>query len=576
MFSNTAVPKYYGRFREKVINGEIPVNREVEMEMNRVDALIRNPGIYYDSDAIDGWISFCENELTLTDGSEFFMVDSFKLWGEQVFGWYYFIDKNVWNPKKQEFEVRRICKRLTNRQYIILGRGGAKSMYDACIQAYFLNVDTETTTQIVTAPTMRQADETLSPIRTAIARARGPLFAFLTEGSLQNTTGSKMNRQKLASTKKGIENMLTNSIIEVRPMSIDKLQGLRCKVCVVDEWLSGDTREDPVLALREGASKLDDWLIVCTSSEGNVRNGVGDTMKMQLMKILKGEIDDPHCSIWYYRLDDIKEVGNPRMWVKANPNLNYTVTYETYQQEVELMESDPMTRNETLAKRFGIPTEGLTYFFTYQETLCHKAFTVNKMSCTMGMDLSQGDDFCAFTFLFPLGGGRYGVKTRSYVSSYKVEKLQEAMQEKYRHFVKEGTLCVMDCIVLDMMEVYEDIDNFILENEYDINAVGYDPYNATKFIEKWISENGDYNVFVVRQGVKTESVPLGELKQLAEHGDLIFDEELMSFAMGNCIAVEDTNGNRKLFKKRHEEKIDNVAALLDAWVAYSRAIEDFE
>ena len=576
MFSNTAVPKYYGRFREKVINGEIPVNREVEMEMNRIDALIRNPGIYYDSDAIDGWISFCENELTLTDGSEFFMVDSFKLWGEQVFGWYYFIDKNVWNPKKQEFEVRRICKRLTNRQYIILGRGGAKSMYDACIQAYFLNVDTETTTQIVTAPTMRQADETLSPIRTAIARARGPLFAFLTEGSLQNTTGSKMNRQKLASTKKGIENMLTNSIIEVRPMSIDKLQGLRCKVCVVDEWLSGDTREDPVLALREGASKLDDWIIVCTSSEGNVRNGVGDTMKMQLMKILKGEIDDPHCSIWYYRLDDIKEVGNPRMWVKANPNLNYTVTYETYQQEVELMESDPMTRNETLAKRFGIPTEGLTYFFTYQETLCHKAFTVNKMSCTMGMDLSQGDDFCAFTFLFPLGGGRYGVKTRSYVSSYKVEKLQEAMQEKYRHFVKEGTLCVMDCIVLDMMEVYEDIDNFILENEYDINAVGYDPYNATKFIEKWISENGDYNLFVVRQGVKTESVPLGELKQLAEHGDLIFDEELMSFAMGNCIAVEDTNGNRKLFKKRHEEKIDNVAALLDAWVAYSRAIEDFE
>lgn len=576
MFSNTAVPKYYGRFREKVINGEIPVNREVEMEMNRIDALIRNPGIYYDSDAIDGWISFCENELTLTDGSEFFMVDSFKLWGEQVFGWYYFIDKNVWNPKKQEFEVRRICKRLTNRQYIILGRGGAKSMYDACIQAYYLNVDTETTTQIVTAPTMRQADETLSPIRTAIARARGPLFAFLTEGSLQNTTGSKINRQKLASTKKGIENMLTNSIIEVRPMSIDKLQGLRCKVCVVDEWLSGDTREDPVLALREGASKLDDWLIVCTSSEGNVRNGVGDTMKMQLMKILKGEIDDPHCSIWYYRLDDIKEVGNPRMWVKANPNLNYTVTYETYQQEVELMESDPMTRNETLAKRFGIPTEGLTYFFTYQETLCHKAFTVNKMSCTMGMDLSQGDDFCAFTFLFPLGGGRYGVKARSYVSSYKVEKLQEAMQEKYRHFVKEGTLCVMDCIVLDMMEVYEDIDNFILENEYDINAVGYDPYNATKFIEKWISENGDYNVFVVRQGVKTESVPLGELKQLAEHGDLIFDEELMSFAMGNCIAVEDTNGNRKLFKKRHEEKIDNVAALLDAWVAYSRAIEDFE
>lgn len=576
MFSNTAVPKYYGRFREKVISGEIPVNREVEMEMNRIDALIRNPGIYYDSDAIDGWISFCENELTLTDGSEFFMVDSFKLWGEQVFGWYYFIDKNVWNPKKKEFEVRRICKRLTNRQYIILGRGGAKSMYDACIQAYFLNVDTETTTQVVTAPTMRQAEETLSPIRTAIARARGPLFAFLTEGSLQNTTGSKMNRQKLTPTKKGIENLLTNSIIEVRPMSIDKLQGLRCKVCVVDEWLSGDTREDPVLALREGASKLDDWLIVCTSSEGNVRNGVGDTMKMQLMKILKGEIEDPHCSIWYYRLDDIKEVGNPRMWVKANPNLNYTVTYETYQQEVELMESDPMTRNETLAKRFGIPTEGLTYFFTYQETLCHKAFTVNKMSCTIGMDLSQGDDFCAFTFLFPLGGGRYGVKTRSYVSSYKVEKLQEAMQEKYRHFVKEGTLCVMDCIVLDMMEVYEDIDNFILENEYDINAVGYDPYNATKFIEKWISENGDYNVFVVRQGVKTESVPLGELKQLAEHGDLIFDEELMSFAMGNCIAVEDTNGNRKLFKKRHEEKIDNVAALLDAWVAYSRAIEDFE
>lgn len=576
MFSNTAVPKYYGRFREAVLNGELPICREIGMEMNRIDKLIANPGVYYDSDAIDGWIKFCERELTLTDGSPFHMLDSFKLWGEQVFGWYYFVNRKIWSPKLNKYVTKRICKRLINKQYIILGRGGSKSMYDSTIQNYFLNIDTETTHQITTAPTMRQAEEVLSPIRTAITRAPGPLFQFLTEGSINNTTGSKINRQKLCSTKKGIENFLTNSLLEIRAMSIDKLQGLRCKIATVDEWLSGDIKEDVVLALVQGASKLDDYLVVCTSSEGNVRNGAGDSIKLNLLRILKGEYEAIDTSIWYYRLDDIEEVSDPRMWIKANPNLGITVTYETYQKEVEQAENDPATRNETLAKRFGIPLEGLTYFFTYQETRVHKKFTVDKMMCAMGADLSQGDDFCAFTFLFPLHNGSFGIKTRSYVSSFKVDKLQEAMRLKYDEFVDEDTLCIMDCVVLDMDEVYEDLLAFIDDHDYDVSAFGYDPYNAKEFVDRWITEHGDYGVTVVRQGVKTESVPLGELKSLAESDDLIFDEQLMSFAMGNAITIEDTNGNRKLLKRRHEEKIDNVSALVDSWVAYKLVKDIFE
>lgn len=578
--SNTAVPKYYGEFRDKVVSGEIPVCETIAMEMNRIDRLIANPGIYYDEDAINGYIDFCEHELTLTDGSDLHLLDTFKLWAEQVYGWYYFVDRSVYEPgtngENGRYVRKRIKKRLINKQYLIVARGAAKSMYGSTIQAFHLNVDTETTLQITTAPTMRQADEVMSPFRTAITRARGPLFKFLTEGSLQNTTGSKATRVKLASTKKGIENFLTGSLLEIRPMSVDKLQGARPKICTIDEWLSGDVREDVVGALEQGASKLDDYLIIAMSSEGTVRNGVGDSIKMELMSILKGEYDNPHVSIWYYRLDDVKEVANPETWAKAQPNIGKTVTYETYQLDVERAENNPATRNDILAKRFGIPMEGYTYFFTYEETIPHRKQGYWRQVCALGADLSQGDDFCAFTFLFPLGGETFGVKTRSYITADTLFKLPPAMRQKYDEFIQEGTLFVMDGTILDLEEVYEDLDRHIIEYEYDVRAFGYDPYNAKSFVERWERENGPYGVETVRQGVKTESVPLGELKRLAENRTLLFDEELMAFTMGNCIVLEDTNGNRKLYKKRRDQKIDNVAAMMDAFVAYKLNKDAFD
>lgn len=580
MLSNTAVPIYYGEFRDQVLRGIIPVNREIAMEMNRIDNLIASPNIYYDDEAINGFVDYCENELTLTDGSDLFLLDTFKLWAEQIFGWYYFQEKSVYEPSENNrgghFVRRMVKKRLTKKQYLIVARGAAKSMYASCIQSYFLNIDPDTTQQITTAPTMRLADEVMSPIRTSINRARGPLFKFLTEGSLQNTTGSKADRVKLASTKLGIQNFLTGSILEVRPMSIDKLQGARCKIATVDEWLSGDVREDVIGALEQGASKLDDYLIVAMSSEGTVRNGSGDTIKMELMDILKGDFNAPHVSIWYYRLDDISEVNNPKMWLKANPNLGKTVQYEVYQEDVERAEKAPSTRNDILAKRFGIPMEGFTYFFTFEETIPHKRRDFWNMPCAMGADLSQGDDFCAFTFVFPLANESYGIKTRSYISSRTLMKLPRAMREKYEIFMNEGSLMVLDGTVLDINEVYEDLEDFIDANEYDVRCLGYDPYNAKEFVNRWQIENGEYGIVKVIQGSKTESVPLGELKKLSEDRMLLFDEELMSFAMGNCITLEDTNGNRKLYKKRYEEKIDNVAAMMDAWVAYKLCKDAFE
>lgn len=578
--SNTAIPKYYGKFRDAVLRGEIPVCKEIAMEMNRIDDLIANPGVYYDADAVEGYVSYCEKELTLTDGEDLYLLDTFKLWAEQVFGWYYFVERSVYEPNKTghggRYVRRSIKKRLINKQFLIVARGAAKSMYGSTMQNYFLNIDPATTHQITTAPTMKQADEVLSPIRTAITRSRGPYFKFLTMGSIQNTTGSKALRQKLCSTKKGIENFLTGSLLEIRPMSIDKLQGLRPKVSTVDEWLSGDIREDVIGAIEQGASKMDDYLIIAMSSEGTVRNGAGDTIKMELMDILRGDYVNPHISIWYYKLDDIKEVNNPEMWVKANPNLGKTVTYETYQLDVERAEKAPATRNDILAKRFGIPMEGYTYFFSYEETIPHRRQDYWNMCCAMGVDLSQGDDFCAFTFLFPLRNGCFGVKARSYISSRTQMKLPVAMRKKYDDFCKEGSLVVLDGTVLDMMDVYDDLERYLNETGYDIRAVGFDPYNAREFIERWCRENGDYCVEKVIQGAKTESVPLGELKTLSEDRMLIFDEELMSFAMGNCITLEDTNGNRKLLKRRYEEKIDNVSALMDAWVAYKLHKEEFE
>ena len=578
--SNTAVPKYYGQFRDAVIRGEIPVCNQVAMQMNRIDILIANPGIYYDDEAVEGWIKYCENELTLTDGSDLNLLDSFKLWGEEVFGWYYFVERSVYEPNEDghggHYVNKYIKKRLINKQYLIVGRGAAKSLYESCIQSYFQNVDTTTTHQITTAPTMKLAEEVMSPMRTAIARARGPLFKFLTEGSLQNTTGSKANRMKLAPTKKGIENLLTNSLIEVRPMSVDKLQGLRCKIATVDEWLSGDIREDVIGAIEQGASKNDDYLIVAVSSEGTVRNGPGDTIKMELSDILKGDYINPHVSIWWYKLDSIDEVGNPDMWIKANPNLGKTVTYETYQLDVERAEKAPATRNDILAKRFGIPMEGYTYFFTYEETLPHRKRSYWGMPCALGADLSRGDDFCAFTFLFPLSSGCFGIKTRNYISSMTLAKLPAAMRIKYDQFINEGSLIVMEGTVLDMTEVYEDLDKHIVDRGYDIRSFGYDPYNAKDFVERWASENGPFGIEKVIQGAKTESVPLGELKKLSEERMLLFDENLMTFCMGNCIVMEDTNGNRKLLKKRHEQKIDSVAAMMDAYVSYKLNKDAFE
>ena len=578
--SNTATPIYYGKFRDAVIRGEIPVCKEISMEMNRIDDLIANPGIYYDDQAINGFIDYCENELTLTDGADLHLLDSFKLWAEQIFGWYYFVERSIFEPSPDghggHYVTKTVKKRLVNKQYLIVARGAAKSMYSSCIQNYFLNVDTTTTHQITTAPTMKQAEEILSPIRTSITRSRGPLFKFLTEGSIQNTTGSKANRMKLASTKKGIENFLTGSLLEIRPMSVNKLQGLRCKVATIDEWLSGDIREDVIGAVEQGASKLDDYLIVATSSEGTVRNGSGDTIKMELMEILKGEYINPHVSIWYYRLDDIEEVNNPRTWLKANPNLGKTVTYETYQLDVERAEKAPATRNDILAKRFGIPMEGYTYFFTYDETLPHRKRDFWQMPCALGADLSQGDDFCAFTFLFPLRDGSFGVKTRNYITSKTLHKLPGAMRLKYDEFLQEGSLIVLEGTVLDMTEVYDDLDAHIIERDYDVRCFGFDPYNAKAFVERWESENGPFGIEKVIQGAKTESVPLGELKKLAEDRMLLFDEELMTFAMGNCITLEDTNGNRKLLKKRYEQKIDAVAAMLDAYVAYKLNKDAFE
>ena len=572
MLSNTAVPKYYGEFRDAVLRGDIPVNEEISMEMNRIDSLIDNPGIYYNPDAVEGFIRFCEKEMTLTDGSDLNLLDSFKLWAEQIFGWWYFIERPVWEPSPDgqggRYVKKIVRKRLINKQYLIIARGAAKSMYAACIQSFFLNVDTDTTHQITTAPTMKQADEVLSPIRTAITRARGPLFRFLTLGSLQNTTGNKALRQKLASTKKGIENFLTGSLLEIRPMSINKLQGLRSKINSVDEWLSGDIREDPIAAIEQGASKLDDYLIIATSSEGTVRNGAGDTIKMELMQILKGEYVNPHVSIFYYRLDDISEVNDPSMWIKAQPNIGLTVTYETYQLDVERAEKSPATRNDILAKRFGIPMEGYTYFFRYEETKVHRKRDFWNMPCSMGADLSQGDDFCAFTFLFPLQNGCFGVKTRCYITTRTFYKLPGAMRSKYQEFIDEGTLIINDGTVLDMMEVYEDLDEHIIQCEYDVRSFGYDPYNAREFVERWSRENGPYGVEKVPQGSKTESVPLGELKMLAEDRVLLFDEAMMSFTMGNSIVLQDNNGNKKLLKTRYEQKIDSVSALMDAYVAY--------
>ena len=578
--SNTAIPRYYGQFREAVMRGEIPVCKEISMEMNRIDDLIANPGVWYDDQAVEGFIQFCENELTLTDGSDLKLLDTFKLWAEQIFGWYYFEERSTYEPNPDghggHFVKKSVKRRLVNKQYLIVARGAAKSMYASCIQNYFLNCDTTTTHQITTAPTMKQAEEVMSPIRTAITRSRGPLFKFLTEGSLQNTTGSKANRVKLSSTKKGVENFLTGSLLEIRPMSINKLQGLRTKVATVDEWLSGDIREDVVGAIEQGASKIDDYLILAISSEGTVRNGSGDTIKMELMDILKGEYINPHVSIWYYKLDSIDEVSEPDKWLKANPNLGKTVKYEVYQLDVERAEKAPAARNDILAKRFGIPMEGYTYFFSYEETITHRKRDYWQMPCALGADLSQGDDFCAFTFLFPLSNGKFGIKVRSYISSLTLTKLPAAMRAKYDQFMAEGSLVVLDGTVLDMMEVYDDLDHHIIECGYDVRCFGYDPYNAKEFIARWESENGPFGIEKVIQGARTESVPLGELKKLSEERMLLFDEELMSFAMGNCITLEDTNGNRKLLKKRYEEKIDNVAAMLDAFVAYKLNKEAFE
>lgn len=578
--SNTAVPIYYGQFRDAVLRGDILVNQNISMEMNRIDSLIAHPGVWYDDKAVEGFIKYCENELTLTDGSDLHLLDSFKLWAEQLFGWYYFIDKSVYVPNPDghggSYVRKSIKRRLINKQYLIVGRGAAKSLYCSCIQSYIQNMDKSTTHQITTAPTMKQAEEILSPIRTAITRSRGPLFKFLTEGSLQNTTGSKANRVKLASTKKGIENFINGSLIEIRPMSINKLQGLRCKVATVDEWLSGDIREDVIGAIEQGASKIPNYLIVATSSEGTVRNGAGDTIKMELMDILKGDYNNPHVSIFWYKLDDIDEVNHPEAWVKANPNIGKTVSYETYQLEVERAEKAPANRNDILAKRFGIPMEGYTYYFTYEETIPHRKRDFWQMPCAMGIDLSQGDDFCSFTFLFPLRDGAFGIKTRNYISSRTLNKLPLAMRNKYEEFINEGSLMVLDGTILDMMDVYDDLDNHIVQREYDVRCVGYDPYNAQAFIDRWGNENGQFGIEKVIQGAKTESVPLGELKKLSEDRMLIFDEELMSFTMGNCITIEDTNGNRKLYKKRYDQKIDAVAAMMDAFVAYKLNKEAFE
>lgn len=574
--SNTATPIYYGRFRDAVIRGEIPINEEISLEMNRIDDLIANPGVWYDDQAINGFIRYCENELTLTDGEDLHLLESFKLWSEQIFGWYYYVERTVYDPNEGRYVKKSIKKRLINKQFLIVARGAAKSMYASCLQSYFLNVDTSTTHQITTAPTMKQAEEVLSPIRTSITRARGPLFKFLTEGSLQNTTGSRANRQKLASTKKGIENFLTGSMLEIRPMTIDKLQGLRCKVATVDEWLSGDIREDVIGPIEQGASKNDDYLIVAISSEGTVRNGAGDTIKMELAKILKGEYKNPHVSIFWYKLDSVDEVNDPEMWIKANPNLGKTVTYETYQLDVDRAEQAPATQNDILAKRFGIPREGYTYYFTYEETKKHRRREFWQMPCAMGADLSQGDDFCSFSFLFPLSDGRFGIKTRNYISSLTLMKLPAAMRNKYDEFMKEGSLIVLEGTVLDMMEVYEDLDAHIIERDYDIRCFGYDPYNAREFVERWERENGPFGIEKVIQGAKTESVPLGELKKLSEERMLLFDEDIMTFAMGNCIVMEDTNGNRKLYKKRQEHKIDPVAATMDAYVAYKLNREAFD
>ena len=574
--SNTAVPRYYGEFRDAVLRGEIPVNREISMEMNRIDALIENPQFYYDEAKMDGFILFCEKELTLTDGTDLHLLPTFKLWAEQVLGWYYFVDRSVWNSELKKFETQKVKLRLTTKQFLIVARGAAKSMYAECFQAYFLNVDTSTTHQITTAPTMKQAEEVMSPLRTAITRARGPVFKFLTQGSMQNTTGSRFLRQKLASTKKGVENFLTGSLLEVRPMSINKLQGLRPKIATVDEWLSGDLREDVIGAIEQGASKQDDWLIIAISSEGTVRNGSGDTMKMELAAILKGEYYAPHVSIWHYKLDELEEVADPDMWVKAQPNIGLTVSYETYQLDVERAEKAPAARNDILAKRFGIPMEGYTYFFTYEETIPHPTRHFWELPCSLGADLSQGDDFCAFTFLFPLSRERYGIKTRSYISSLTLSRLPGALRYKYEEFRREGSLHILEGAVLDMMEVYDDLENHIDENRYDVRTFGYDPYNAKEFVTRWETENGPYGIEKVIQGARTESVPLGELKKLSEERRLIFDEALMSFTMGNAITLEDTNGNRKLLKKRSEEKIDNVAALMDAYVAYKLHKEAFE
>lgn len=578
--SNTAIPIYYGHFRESVIRGEIPVCKEIAMEMNRIDALISNPGVFYDDDAVNGFIKFCENELTLTDGSDLHLLDTFKVWAEQIFGWYYYVERSVYEPFEDKiggrYVLKTIKKRLINKQYLIVARGAAKSMYGSCIQNFFLNVDNETTHQITTAPTMKQAEEVLSPIRTSIVRARGPLFQFLTEGSLQNTTGSRADRVKLAATKKGVENFLTGSLLEIRPMSIDKLQGLRTKIASIDEWLSGDIREDVVGAIEQGASKLDDYLIVAMSSEGTVRNSSGDTIKMELLSILRGEYVNPHVSIWYYKLDDIQEVNDPSLWIKANPNLGKTVTYETYQTDVERAEKVPAARNDILAKRFGIPMEGYTYFFTYEETLPDRPQDFWQMPCALGGDLSQGDDFCAFTFLFPLSGEKFGVKTRCYITSLTLMKLPGAMRIKYDQFIKEGSLMVLEGNILDMMEVYDDLDRFILQTGYDIRCFGFDPYNAKEFVTRWEQENGPSGIEKVIQGARTESVPLGELKNLAEGRLLIFDQALMTFAMGNAVTLEDTNGNRKLFKKRYDQKIDSVSALMDAFIAYKLNKDNFE
>ena len=578
--SNTATPKYYGQFRNAVIRGEIPVCKEISMEMNRIDDLIANPGIWYDEDAVEGFIEYCENELTLTDGADLNLLDSFKLWAEQIFGWYYFIEKSVYEPNPDghggKYVKKTIKKRLTNKQYLIVTRGAAKSMYASCLQSYFLNVDTSTTHQITTAPTMKQAEEVMSPIRTSITRARGPLFKFLTDGSLQNTTGSKAGRMKLASTKKGIENFLTGSLLEIRPMSINKLQGLRPKFSTVDEWLSGDIREDVIGAIEQGASKLDDYLIVAISSEGTVRNGSGDTIKMELMDILRGDYINPHVSIWYYKLDSLEEINDPAMWMKANPNIGKTVTYETYQLDVERAEKAPAARNDILAKRFNIPMEGYTYYFTYEETIPHRRRDFWNLPCALGGDMSQGDDFCAFTFLFPLANGDFGIKTRNYITSKTLQSLPAAMRIKYDQFMNEGSLIVLEGTVLDMMEVYEDLDNHIIDRGYDVRCFGYDPYNAKEFVTRWEQENGPFGLEKVIQGARTESVPLGELKKMSEDRMLLFDEELMSFTMGNCITLEDTNGNRKLLKKRYEQKIDAVAALLDAYIAYKANKDAFE